>query len=1342
VTSRLAPPRGTRVEASLLCLTAVLIGVAAGTQFQSALLLTAAGAALALGFGRAHATVRWTALVAVAAATITLSLERWPAPLPAPSKLDPEVALNEAQGRCQRLVEELLSAARNAARDPSIPAALAGDPLAQARVFERLETIRSHSGSPGLALLRPDLGPVAWGGGIHELTGFQTLLPLRSDTVVVLDGNVSTSFLALVPLRTAQGLTGVVVAERPVASRRNLPSRFLQDFDELMGELRGLQVDYADVREPEPVPAPAGAPGRQRFLRGPDGRVLAVVTARTALPAVPSTERPARRFVLGLLASLPFLCALWALSARGLLWSFQTLTLCVALRALWCLSGAPWPDPNADLLRPEIYGTTLLAPLLGSALDMLLTLAVVAAACATFAWAALRRGSTTPGLLRLWLCGLLALSATVGVFWGLQALSAQSALPVHVFSLPPFDGSQLLLQIGLFLWLAAGLAVLVGLWAFGGPFPSRGWQRLLLIVGWLAASVLAAQAWPRAEFGLPLVPALGLVGLAFLLATSRARWQPWLAASGVHTQAALSLALAALLGVILQPSLAHYAEKALRGRMLHEDLRLLLNQPEWQAYVLDQACRRVDALELLEQEQSGTPPPDTQQLAFAVWSATDLAAFGVSSAVELFDPSGQVISRFALNLPSLPQIRVAPASSAGWTVTRDQLSLGSSARDVLHAMRRLEYHGQMQGVVHLYVAEDYAALPFLPQHDPYAPLYRPERPQPASHPDLALLVYEPDLAVRFSSAEQPPALPPALVARLHDSPDGLWTTLPLDGRQHHIFLLQTTRGRIYGLGYPRLDAGRFAADMLDAAATFLIMAVVPLLAVLVWRSLLGYRGLSLGSLSEAVARRFALRLFVAFVALAIVPVVVLQTVVRRFVSERLRQEAEEQALQRANVAQKAVEDFVVFQHEQSREPQPVNDPALLWIASLVRGDLDVFDGGRLRATSRRELYASGLLPPRVDGMLQRRLVLEGAPRIVSTNQIGDFVYRMVSVPVHLGGRVPGILSVPLEERPQQLGHVLDDLDRTLRIASALFLLAAALLAQSMARRISGPLREVTQATRRVAAGDLETRVHTASRDELRELVDSFNQMAANLARQRHDLERSNRLAAWAEMARQVAHEVKNPLTPIQLSAEHLRRVYADSRADFPQALETCTLTILRQVRVLRDMVTEFSAFARPPAADLTPVDIADLIQESLAPYREALPPAVALEVECSPGLPPVVGDRRLLERALVNLIENALQALAGRGLVSVRAWLEDAQIAVSVHDSGPGVDPALVGRIFEPFFSTKTGGSGLGLALVKKIVEDHGGSVALESHPGDTRVVIRLPAEAALPAAETSSSQP
>jgi two-component system nitrogen regulation sensor histidine kinase NtrY len=189
-------------------------------------------------------------------------------------------------------------------------------------------------------------------------------------------------------------------------------------------------------------------------------------------------------------------------------------------------------------------------------------------------------------------------------------------------------------------------------------------------------------------------------------------------------------------------------------------------------------------------------------------------------------------------------------------------------------------------------------------------------------------------------------------------------------------------------------------------------------------------------------------------------------------------------------------------------------------------------------------------------------------------------------------------------------------------------------------------------------------------------------------------------------------------------------VWQDRSEDFAATLETCTQTILKQVRILRSMVTEFSAFARPPAPDLESQDPAAMLAEVVEPYESSLPPGVDLTVEIEPGVSRVRADRRLLERGIVNLFENALQAVGEKGWIRVGLRSDGRRVVIEVRDSGPGVDPEIRDRIFEPFFSTKTSGSGLGLALVKKIAEDHGGGVALESGGREgTRAVLWLPAE-------------
>lgn len=221
--------------------------------------------------------------------------------------------------------------------------------------------------------------------------------------------------------------------------------------------------------------------------------------------------------------------------------------------------------------------------------------------------------------------------------------------------------------------------------------------------------------------------------------------------------------------------------------------------------------------------------------------------------------------------------------------------------------------------------------------------------------------------------------------------------------------------------------------------------------------------------------------------------------------------------------------------------------------------------------------------------------------------------------------------------------------------------------------------------------------------------------------------RGQRLEAWAEMARLIAHEIKNPLTPIRLSTEHLREVWQRDRQRFPEALERCVANILRQVDELREIAGEFASYAGVPTLERTPGDLAAVVREIVDAYGEA--PERTARVEMSgPGSLPLRFDSRLLGRALRNLMENALRAAGDGGRVRVELRQREGQIEVAVQDTGPGVAPELLSRIFEPYFSTQAGGTGLGLPIARRIAEGHGGTLAARNlAAGGLEVVLRLP---------------
>jgi two-component system nitrogen regulation sensor histidine kinase NtrY len=225
-----------------------------------------------------------------------------------------------------------------------------------------------------------------------------------------------------------------------------------------------------------------------------------------------------------------------------------------------------------------------------------------------------------------------------------------------------------------------------------------------------------------------------------------------------------------------------------------------------------------------------------------------------------------------------------------------------------------------------------------------------------------------------------------------------------------------------------------------------------------------------------------------------------------------------------------------------------------------------------------------------------------------------------------------------------------------------------------------------------------------------------------------DVLRAQRLQAWAEMARIIAHEVKNPLTPIRLSTEHMREVYRQDPASFSEVLERCTDNILKQVDELYAISGEFSTYSHIARLDRKPGDLVESLRSLVDGYRAAPPAGVEISFSASPESIAARFDEKLLSRAVRNLLENALRASAdgGRVEIEVRRDGEDARILVV--DSGPGVPQELLPRIFDPYFSTHDAGTGLGLPIARRIAEEHGGGIRASNRPGGgLEVTITIP---------------
>lgn len=308
--------------------------------------------------------------------------------------------------------------------------------------------------------------------------------------------------------------------------------------------------------------------------------------------------------------------------------------------------------------------------------------------------------------------------------------------------------------------------------------------------------------------------------------------------------------------------------------------------------------------------------------------------------------------------------------------------------------------------------------------------------------------------------------------------------------------------------------------------------------------------------------------------------------------------------------------------------------------------------------------------------------------------------------------------------------VASEVRRATAMITTVALVASLVAALALSARIAGPVARLSGGARRVAGGDLGVHVEESGPLEIRDLAASFNAMTAALRDSRARLLQSERVASWREMARRLAHELKNPLFPIQLSIETLRRRLArpeSAGASFEELFRQASTTILEELHGLRRIIDAFSEFARMPRPAPEPTDLNGVVEQALALYRG---PAerVSLQKELASDSPRLHADPGLLRRALGNLIKNALEAMPAGGVLHLSTWVQDGMACVKVADSGPGLTEEQRTRLFTPYYTTKPGGTGLGLAIVQGIVSDHGGQVEVHSEPDrGTAFTLRLP---------------
>jgi two-component system nitrogen regulation sensor histidine kinase NtrY len=324
----------------------------------------------------------------------------------------------------------------------------------------------------------------------------------------------------------------------------------------------------------------------------------------------------------------------------------------------------------------------------------------------------------------------------------------------------------------------------------------------------------------------------------------------------------------------------------------------------------------------------------------------------------------------------------------------------------------------------------------------------------------------------------------------------------------------------------------------------------------------------------------------------------------------------------------------------------------------------------------------------------------------------------------------GILLVGNARRPYV--ELRNSIRSAALVAGSVGIILAILFSGWASARVTRPVERLAEASLEVAAGNWNTQVEINSSDELGALAESFNRMTREILEQRERLVQTERVAAWRELARRLAHELKNPLFPLQLTVENLVRAREQSPEQFDEVFRESSATLLAEIANLKNIISRFSEFSRMPQPQLQRVQINQTVQHVARLLQAQLQtpehPPVECRLKLAETLPPIAADPDLLHRAFTNLALNALDAMPQGGTLTLRTGQAGHRVVVEIADTGIGLTAEECERVFTPYYTSKAHGTGLGLAIVQSIISDHGGRISVHSEPGrGTTFMIELP---------------
>lgn len=537
--------------------------------------------------------------------------------------------------------------------------------------------------------------------------------------------------------------------------------------------------------------------------------------------------------------------------------------------------------------------------------------------------------------------------------------------------------------------------------------------------------------------------------------------------------------------------------------------------------------------------------------------------------------------------------------------------------------------------------------------------------------------------------------------------ENLYTTGVSLGGYHHLGIVNGEE--VFVISSPSVSLAQFFANI---SLFFVAFVFLTFLTILLNTLVKGYRKFEFNYSTK-------LQLYLNFAFFF--PIIIISIITIGLLSGSYQDDLNRQYIQKANLIKTNLSSFLNNQDPASIDRDLLNEE-INELANTVASDIHLYTpDGRLESTNRPNIFDKKILSPYINPQALAGIREENQIQLLVNEQVGKLRYQTVylAVPSQIDQSLAGILAIPFFESEAELDSLIADVLSNIFNAFVIIFILFLVVSSFVSRNLTLPFRLLTQ---KLKATNLENNepMYWASKDEIGLLVNEYNNMLFKLEASKKVLASTEKESAWREMAKQVAHEIKNPLTPMKLTLQHLLRLDQEGKLDDPDRLRKSLETLIHQVDALSGIASSFSTFAKMPLPKNERMDFKMVLGKVLDLFKNDRRIQIDFRDDSYTEEISIMGDDKLFGRVISNLIINGIQAVETdkKPHIKIWLWMTEQAVFLEITDNGKGISPELKDKIFIPNFSTKSQGSGLGLAIAKSGVETAGGKIWFETELG------------------------